>query len=353
MFSIMARIKARIDLPKRPLVEPTPEKAMAMEGIKELWVEAPNCPDSIRHLRPRTLPNIITQSPMKSSVISPPGARLTNAVLIGCENSGKSTLMNALLRYKIAAVSPLPQTTQVPSVGARMFDQTQVVLRDTPALCIDDHRRRSVQIWREVDVSDHVMCVVDCRQGINTLLATTLRNRFRFRGKHLHLVLNKVDCVPETKVNSVRNECFALNDKFRSEWKVAARYEQVGELQRLREALSSTQFCKEQPWLYPSDLICPQPISSRITELIREQIFNTVHSTRDVKPWLAYKSQVVLLGWHEMDDAVRIDVRISCPRSQDLGQWKQLAERVRSDSANELKRMLKTQVFLFVEIKVA
>ncbi len=63
-----------------------------------------------------------------------PGFKSGFVAVMGKPNVGKSTLINALVGQKIAAVSPRPQTTRLRQMGILTLENAQIVFLDTPGV---------------------------------------------------------------------------------------------------------------------------------------------------------------------------------------------------------------------------
>ena len=119
--------------------------------------------------------------------------------ILGRPNVGKSTLVNALLGQKVAAVSPKPQTTRRRQLGILTNDRYQLVFVDTPGLHNPRHKlgqflnQEAQEALEGVDV---ILWLVDIStrpteddKQIGSLLDGTPRRT------PLVLVANKIDLV--------------------------------------------------------------------------------------------------------------------------------------------------------------
>ena len=92
-------------------------------------------------------------------------------VLIGRPNTGKSSLLNAMMAQKVAITSPLPQTTRKNSRVIYSDQRGKIIFSDTPGIMakIDDliGRRINKEAPKELNQADVILCVVDISRPKN------------------------------------------------------------------------------------------------------------------------------------------------------------------------------------------
>jgi GTP-binding protein Era len=86
-------------------------------------------------------------------------------VIIGRPNTGKSTLLNAIMNQKVAITSPLPQTTRKNSRVVYGDERGKIIFSDTPGIInkINDlvGKRVNTEAPKELSSADVIVCVVD------------------------------------------------------------------------------------------------------------------------------------------------------------------------------------------------
>ena len=134
--------------------------------------------------------------------------------IIGKPNVGKSTLVNALLGQKIAAVSPRPQTTRRRQLGILTRPEAQIAFVDTPGLHTPRHKLGEYfnqEAEAALEGVNVILFMVDANvepddedRRIASLLKK-LRN-----APDLVLALNKIDLLPAPALATRRTAYQAL-----------------------------------------------------------------------------------------------------------------------------------------------
>ncbi len=124
------------------------------------------------------------------------------AAIIGRPNSGKSTLLNALVHQKISIVSDKPQTTRHRILGILTEERGQIAFADTPGIHKPSYRmnqrmqRAVADALREVDV---VILVVDGSISFGAGESFALE-MVKASGVRAILAINKIDRMAKAKL---------------------------------------------------------------------------------------------------------------------------------------------------------
>lgn len=228
--------------------------------------------------------------------------------IIGRPNAGKSTLLNALLEFKLAIATHKAQTTRHQILGILNEESHQMIFLDTPGIITPEYKLQESMmqaVSRSTKDADVLLHLVDA-----TRLADEERvwNYMRSSGKPAVLVINKVDAAKEGEVTAIKEVCTSVF-AYRAVVEISA--EQLTGLDELKKSLGAV--LPLSPPLYPPDQLSEHPVRFFVSELIREQIF--LQYAQEIP----YSCTVTISSFKEEDKMDHIHAEIIVNRDSQKG----------------------------------
>lgn len=202
----------------------------------------------------------------------PVGHRSGFVTIVGRPNVGKSTLLNAFLGQKVAAVSPRPQTTRTRQLGIITEAEYQMIFIDTPGL-IQVPRHKLDEFMRETAVetladADVILWLVDGSEPPgyeDEAIAKQLTGLMK-QAKVI-LGINKVDLLKAAQVIPHSEAYRALLPD--APWVLFSATSGNGRSELFNMLV---QALPEGPRYYPAEQVTDVYVRDIAAELIREQI---------------------------------------------------------------------------------
>lgn len=189
--------------------------------------------------------------------------------IVGKPNAGKSTLMNKIIKHKIAIVSPKAQTTRNKIEGIYNDERMQVIFIDTPGIHKSTTKlgvelnKMAFSSTKDVEIT---LFMVDASKKTNED-DLKLLERIKTIESPVILVLNKIDLL--TKKELIEITLF-WNKQFNFKEIIPVSALKENNIEELKNVIY--QYLPEGPMYYSSDSICSYPERFLVTELIREKI---------------------------------------------------------------------------------
>jgi GTP-binding protein Era len=272
--------------------------------------------------------------------------------IIGKPNTGKSTLMNALLGQKISITTPKPQTTRKRILGILSDENYQIVFLDTPGI-LDPAYLLQEKMVDEIDLSVHdadiIILMVDIQsdpEGDVTLKDELVAKMLEQNKRPKILVLNKADLSTQEHMKEVIKK-FEESKNFYAIVPISAslEYNITSILNAIIENLP------EGPKLYPDDIVSDENERFFVSEIIREKIFELYMEE------VPYSCEVLIPDFKEKEghkDFIQAEVVVEKESQKGILIGKQGAaiKKLGQISRKSIEEFLGREVYLDLRVKV-
>jgi GTP-binding protein Era len=280
---------------------------------------------------------------------TPEGHKSGFVAVVGRPNSGKSTLMNALLQQKVAIVSPLPQTTRKRQLGILTTPSYQMVFIDTPGLIKPRHKLDEFMVDAAVEAfqdADVILWIIDATEAPGAGEQAIAGQLAPLAG-HCKIILglNKIDLLKPDQVIPASEAYRALLPD--ADWLMFSALEQRG-LDELMQMLLDG--LPEGPRYYPVDQVTDAYLRDIAADMIREQVM------MQMREEVPYGTAVQIEEFKERDNGVTyISATIYVERENHkkmlIGQKGEQLRDIGAAARQEIERLIEGKVFLELWVK--
>lgn len=194
--------------------------------------------------------------------------------LIGRPNAGKSTLLNALMKQKIAIVSDKPQTTRNVIRGIRTDDDSQIVFLDTPGIHKPKHelgRQMNKESFGSLHEVDLIYYLADATEDFGSGDQFVI-DLLKPLSTPVFLILNKIDRLKKQALIELL-----------SRWNQRFEFTEIIPISALTEDNTNhlievtKRYLSDSVKYYPDDQVKDYPEAFLIAEVIREKVLQLTH----------------------------------------------------------------------------
>lgn len=267
--------------------------------------------------------------------------------IIGRPNAGKSTLLNAILKEKIAITSDKPQTTRNNISGIFTREDAQFIFIDTPGIHKPKHelgRTLNKNAYTAIAEADVNCWMVDATQSFGSGDEFILE---RLKESHIpcFLLLNKIDLLDKEKVLKLLNE-WQQRFPFTEIFPISALKQK--NIDQLLEVVKT--YLEEGPKLFPDDMISDHGEQFQIGEIIREKV---LYKTQEEVP---HSVAVVIEKKEELENKILLHALIVVERTSQksilIGKQGDMIRSIRLAAQKELKDKFQKKVELELFVRV-
>jgi GTP-binding protein Era len=272
--------------------------------------------------------------------------------ILGLPNSGKSTLINALLGQKLNIISNKPQTTRRRILGILTEQHYQIIFVDTPGILKPNYllqERMMDAVELSAKDADVILLLLDIEEDFygEKLLHQEFVNEVLLKLKAPKiLLLNKVDLSSQEAVIPLIEKQQNIN-LFAKVIPISAKYNF-----NLTEVINSVvEYLPENPKYYPGDELTDESERFFVAEIIREKILEQYSEE------VPYSCEVLIADFEEREKGkgyiqAYVVVEKDSQKAIIIGKEGKTIKKLGETSRKEIEKFLQREVFLELRVKV-
>jgi len=268
--------------------------------------------------------------------------------IVGRPNVGKSTLMNKLVKEKVAIVSDKAGTTRDQIKGIVNIGENQFIFVDTPGIhkpkhLLGEHMTNvALEALENVDL---IMFMLDGTQEISTGDIFVNEN-VRSVKTPIVLVINKIDKMSDEEIEEKKKEIREKLGEFDEIITLTAEYA-IG-IHKIFEV--AKKYLSNDVWFYPEDYYTDLPVNKIVVETVREKI---LHHTKDEIP---HSVAVEIINVETKPAIRKYDINIYVERDSQkgiiIGKDGAMLKKIGIEARREIEHLIDLKVNLKLWVKV-
>ena len=274
--------------------------------------------------------------------------------IIGRPNTGKSTLVNALVGTKIVITSHHPNTTRNPIRGIINRSDFQMIVVDTPGM----HKpktalgtRLNSMVSENIDSTDSVVLCLPANEDIGAgdeYIAKQIKGR-----QPVFLVVTKVDTVSKSELAAklVSVTEFANRVNLQAAEIVPISAKNLEQTDLLLDLLSKK--LPDSPALYPDDITTDQAQELIFADLIREAAIEELYEELPHSVMVTIEEMGEREGGKLFDVSATLHVERDSQKGIIIGPQGSKLKSIGSIARKSIENLVGMQVFLQIHVKVS
>lgn len=267
--------------------------------------------------------------------------------LIGLPNSGKSTVMNAMVGEKVSIVTAKPQTTRRRSMGLVSSEDAQIVFVDAPGIVRASAglnrflREEAVDVIAQSDVLLAVLNIDERKfEDLDEVLAMV-----RESGKPWMALIHKTDLGSPHRVQILRTK---LSDDKVAVIQGSALADPKGVKELILEHVEKMMPLAEKP-LYDEELYTLSNTRDICAEIVREKCFEKLH--QEVPFGLAVR---ILKFVEDEGDVIKVHAEILVSKDNHrpivIGRGGEVLKAIGTEARKEMETLTGQRIFLDLNV---